>query len=478
MMLPFSTSLSIRVPLIAASLMVLVGVVASRQVLETLTEVQDERVREIAELHFKALSVALGPFVLREDIWEVYDTLDRATQGAEGNRLIFTVVSDETGQVLAATDPRRAPLDSPVAAFFVNAKTLDDLSVAGQASQILLRAPLIFQGRRVGEIVSELNISDLVQERRRATRLLLLGNALATGILAILGYLATRRMLSPITRLAKHMEETTGSPEATPISYVPRGDTELTRLFETYNNMTTAIEHKAEAERRLAERERFVSLGRLSSSLAHEINNPLGGLLNAADTIKEYAERPDVVRSSADLLTRGLRHMKDVTRAILDENRMDRSATPLTAEDLDDVKLLIYPEIRWRVQRLSWTVRLSPGKEREVPAAPTRQILLNLLLNASTAAGEGGEIGLSFSEAEDGTVSLIVSDNGPGISESARRRLLSSEPVAPGGGVGLRLVRDLVKGLSGSIFVDREDGETRIRVDLPAATYGRRCEPC
>ncbi len=70
--------------------------------------------------------------------------------------------------------------------------------------------------------------------------------------------------------------------------------------------MTTAVEARAEAERRLAERERFVSLGRLSSSLAHEINNPLGGLLNAADTIVTYADRPEVVRESGNLMLRGL----------------------------------------------------------------------------------------------------------------------------------------------------------------------------
>ncbi len=62
--------LSLRVPLFAAVLMILVGVLASRQVLATLSRVQDARLREIAELHVESLSVALGPHVLREDIWE------------------------------------------------------------------------------------------------------------------------------------------------------------------------------------------------------------------------------------------------------------------------------------------------------------------------------------------------------------------------------------------------------------------------
>ena len=76
--------LSLRVPLIAAALMVLVGVVASQQVLSALAAVQEERLREIARLHVDGLAVALGPAVLRRDVWEVYDTLDRATTAMGG----------------------------------------------------------------------------------------------------------------------------------------------------------------------------------------------------------------------------------------------------------------------------------------------------------------------------------------------------------------------------------------------------------
>ena len=71
--------LSLRVPVLAAGLMVLVGLVASQQVLAALGTVQDARLRELARLHIDGLSVALGPFVLRKDVWEVFDTqIERA----------------------------------------------------------------------------------------------------------------------------------------------------------------------------------------------------------------------------------------------------------------------------------------------------------------------------------------------------------------------------------------------------------------
>ena len=54
---------------------------------------KDARLRELARLHIDGLSVAQGPFVLRKDVWEVFDTLDRARAAMDGQRLILSVVS-------------------------------------------------------------------------------------------------------------------------------------------------------------------------------------------------------------------------------------------------------------------------------------------------------------------------------------------------------------------------------------------------
>jgi len=317
--------LSLKIPLLVVAMMVLVGLVASQQVLSSLDTLQATRIRELARQHVEALSVALGPHVLRDDIWEVYDTLNRAAGAAEGRRTVFSAVADDQGRVLAATDPGRAPVDSPISALSNGALSPDQLSVKRNARRVRLSAPLVYQGRRVGQIVTELDISDLVAERGRVRRILLLGNTLATGLLALFGYLVTRRMLSPISRLAARMRDTEGAPRPITDPDMGQGDTEIARLVRGYNDMVRAIRAKAEIERRLAERERFVSLGRLSASLAHEINNPLGGLLNATDTICTYPDKPEVVRESARLISHGLKHLRDVAKATLDQNRPERA---------------------------------------------------------------------------------------------------------------------------------------------------------
>lgn len=457
--------ITIRVAVATAVLMILLGLVASQQVLSTLGKLQDERLREYARLHVEGLAVALGPFALHKDVWEVYDTLDRAQSNTPGERILFTVVADERGRVLAATDPARAPVDSVVSFFAEDAVPVADVTAATGRTAVRVRAPLAVQGREVGQIVTEFDVSDLVLQRRNATLALLAGNAGATMILVLAGYLVLARMLEPVELLARHMGEAGGVPPPIPEASIPRSDSVLAKLLRNFNDMAGAIHARTEAERRLAERERFVSLGRLSSSLAHEINNPLGGLLNATDTIRTYADRPDVVRQSAELVDRGLRHLRDVSRVILEENRMDRSGRPLSLTDFEDLRLLFEPETNRRAQSLAWEIACENDSLQFFPSAPIRQIVLNLLLNASSAAPEGGAVSLEVTEKNDG-LQLMVTDNGPGLSATARARLLSEAPIEPGTGVGLRLVRDLVVSLVGVIDHTRSDGQTKIIVNL------------
>lgn len=458
--------ITIRIAVATAALMVVLGLVASQQVLSTLGRVQDDRLREYARLHVEGLAVALGPFALHKDVWEVYDALDRARTNASGERILFTVVADDRGRVLAATDPLRAPVDSDVNVFTGGAVQVSDVTATSENEVVIIQAPLTVQGREVGIIVTEIDVRDLAAERRNAVFALLAGNSLATFTLVLAGYFVLARMLRPVELLARHMSDSGDTPNPIPETAIPQSDTVLSKLLRNFNYMTGAIAARTEAEKRLADRERFVSLGRLSSSLAHEINNPLGGLLNATDTIRTYSDRPDVVRQSAELVDRGLRHLRDVSRVILEENRIERSGRPLSATDFEDLRLLFEPEASRLGQRLDWTVLEANKSLGSLPSAQVRQIAMNLLLNASSAAPERGEVSLRLL-AHEGHIELIVSDNGPGLSESARMRLLSEAPVEPGSGVGLRLVRDLVSSLTGTIQCERLGERTEIRISLP-----------
>lgn len=467
---PLALPLSLRVPLIVAGLMVLMGIVASQLVVTSLVRSQERQLANQARSEFAALSTTLAPLIQRQDVWEMFDVLDRATGRAGGLAPVSASLVDARGRVIVSTRPEHYPIGGRGVDLINTSTRLDDLSYANAQDLIALRDVVAYQGRPIAQLIIAFDASALAEERRQAWFWLIAGNAAATGVLALAGYLLIRRVLAPIGRLSKEMSQAGTTSHAFPEASIPRRDPELANLYRTFNAMIRAVEARSLAERRLAERERFVSLGRLAGTLAHEINNPLGGLLTCVDTLKRYPDQVDVVRRSAEILDRGLQQMRDVARSTLSVHREDQSAIALTSADFEDLHLLIRPEIDRKAQTLSWDVEMTGMHCQRLPAGPIRQMVLNLLLNAAQASGPGTDLGVRVRE-DDETLRLTVWDSGPGLPDHLAPRLLSDAPVEPGGGLGLRLVRDLVTSLAGTIEIGRtSEGRNAINVVLPLVT--------
>jgi len=406
---------------------------------------------------------------VRDDIWEMFELLDRVTQRAGALRPLQATLIDPLGRVIVSTAPDRNPIGTQRASMIAAATPVTAAQYDLSAGDIALSKVLHHQHRPLGQLIIDFDTADFVAERTRTTAFLIAGNAVATLIAALLGFVLMRRVLRPVARLTDEMGRSTDALEPIPDDAIPRRNPEIAKLYHTYNGLIRAVAERNATARRLADRERFVSLGRLAGTLAHEVNNPLGGMLNTVDTLRAYPERAEVVKSSADLLERGLRHMRDVVRATLDVHRDAPERRPLSLADLEDLNLLIRPEAERRGQRLQWDITLPEDCAAHLPAGPVRQIALNLLLNAASAAGYGGEIGLRLDCNGDVAV-LAVQDSGAGLPEHLHARLLSDTPVEPGGGVGLRLVRELVQDMGGQITLGPSvQGLQEIQVHLPCA---------
>ena len=102
-----------------------------------------------------------------------------------------------------------------------------------------------------------------------------------------------------------------------PEDVVVKTDGEFGRLFRGYNALVRSMKEREELGKRLAEEKRLGSLGRLASAVAHEINNPLGGLFNALSTLKSHGHLRSVRDVSLGLLERGLVGIRDVVRTTL-----------------------------------------------------------------------------------------------------------------------------------------------------------------
>jgi signal transduction histidine kinase len=471
-----SVPLVVRVPAIVALVVVLASAVISERVLERLSQSQKAHLSALAATYLDGLSSALLPAVLRGDIWEAYDALDRAASLYQSLHPVETVVTAADGRVLAASDPARFPAFTPLPAD-VTGRYGDGDSVSIDEGKLVAfsHRDLVHQGRTVGAIHAAFDVAHLFAERRGVLRTLLVTNALLAFTFAAFGYLAIRRMIGPLKVLADHMRSgTDGLPQPISPAEFPHRTGEVADLFHGFNALVNAERERGALAQRLAEEEKLSSLGRLASGMAHEINNPLGGLFNAIDTLRRHGDVPGVRERSLSLLERGLAGIRDVVEAALATYRPERTQRPPTLEDIEDVRLLVAPEIRRRRQTLSWTIGEGELPLGCLPGVPLRQAVLNLLLNASAAAGEGGRVGFEMvMVGQPSALVIAVEDDGSGMSATAQDILLRSDPgpaVRAGGGLGLWMVRQMVDAAAGSITVSSVPGTgTRIELRLPAA---------
>lgn len=473
---PRNWPVTLKVPILVAGLMVGVSLLVADRVLERLVETQERHLDALAGTYLDGLSSAILPDVLRADVWEVFDALDRARLLYQDLNSVETVVTDADGLVIAASDPRRHPSRARLSDEAVARLPTDRVVIDEALGEARVRRVLVYQQRPVGAIHARLDVSELLAERREVLTTLLLTNLALTLALAALGYLAVRRMIRPVRVLSEHLSQGRQGPVVLiPESQLGASGTEFGELFRRYNALAAAVNDREQLSEHLAREEKLASLGRLASAMAHEINNPLGGLFNTIDTLRRHGDRKDVRDRSLGLLTRGLSGIRDVVRAALVTYRNDRSEARLTRADLEDLRLLVEPETRRKDLRLDWHNGLAEAFG--APGGTVRDVVLNLLLNACAATPEGGRVSFRC-RMRDRLLRLVVEDDGPGLPSHAVAYLNSAEasrvPVADRSGLGLWMVRRLVDAAGGRLRArNKAEGGARICLTLPEGGLDR-----
>jgi len=461
--------LAVRLPLLVAGMMVVVGVVASERVLARLQAAQERQLGDLTEAYLDGLSSSLLDPVLRGDPWEVFDILDRARGLYAAVRPLETIVLDGEGRVLAASDPRRFPIGSEVPRQGVDAPT-DATHVDEEQARAYAGRKLSIEGREIGSILVSIDAGPILAERREVLFTLLASNAVVTLAAAVLGWFAARRMVRPIRKLSAHLTQALDGP-VTPIpqAMIPAPGTEVGRLYRSYNALAAAISERDALLGQAAEEERLASLGRLASGMAHEINNPLGGLFNALDTLKVHGDKAAIRKNTVDLLERGLKGIRDVVRTTLATYRPERQVRPLRQADINDLRILVRPE----TGRKALALAIEGTLEEDVPidAFQLRQILLNVLLNACRAAPDGGTVRMRVGT--DGpSLVAVIEDSGPGLPEAAGHVLRGSlRATADRGGLGLAITSRMVADLGGTLAAETSQlGGARIAIVVPFAS--------
>jgi two-component system OmpR family sensor kinase len=282
---------------------------------------------------------------------------------------------------------------------------------------------------------------------------------------AVLAAVLVRRALRPFLPLGRALARAgAGVLRPIPQAELPPAGTEAGRLAAAFNQMAGHLAAREAEAARLAEREREALLGRLAATVAHEVRNPLAGMLTAVETARRFGEDRAARAEALDLIARGLRQIEAVVDATLATHRAGDGPRLLAPEDLADLRALVAPEARRRGVTLAWGIALAEPFPADGVAV--RQAVLNLLLNAVAASPEGGQVRLSAGPGAGGALVIEVADEAGGLPDAAAARLAGRRGEGPG--LGLEVVMAQMERLRGRITVDRAPRHgTLIRLTLP-----------
>jgi PAS domain S-box-containing protein len=217
---------------------------------------------------------------------------------------------------------------------------------------------------------------------------------------------------------------------------------------------------------------RVASVAELAAGIAHEINNPLGVILNHTALLKRKAMVRGGGLSKVRVIESELQRIKEIIASLLSFSRID--TIQMTTVDLEEVLDDVVRLIRHRLdaKKIRFTRRRAPGGAVvRGNGNKLKQVFINLLLNSIEAVHAGGEITIDVrTRREPGTVEVRVVDNGCGIPEEIRDRIFdpffSTKAGEKNTGLGLSISQHIVETHDG--FLDfRSNGKTEFTVHLP-----------
>jgi signal transduction histidine kinase len=488
-----------------------------------------EELEDHALLMARSVAVAAPDAVLRDDYWSLYKSLKtmafRISSEARNSRVTASTVLDAEGRVLAHLDPQVYQLDLPLTPEMSYSRILTGMVLDAKGrvlahldpsshplglpfapkeaeeqrlleSALRARTSFVIEGSTAGEgflegvvpVHSGGKLLGVVRVRLSTAELnshiikvALIVLALTLGLIALgslLGALISKRMVRPLAELAQGMESV-GRGDPVNIAPLAANDKdEIGRLVNAFKRMTAELEEKKRLEEEISVSEKLVALGRIAAGVAHEVNNPVAGMLNCIDTLKKHPDEPKLLERYLPLLDKGLGRIRDITGDLLVELRIDDSADESSDTDcLEDLKGLVDAGIGSRHVELVWDSRLE--RQVRVNCQRIQQVLLNLLKNAVEALSDRGTV--TFRSFHDGKwVVLEVEDDGPGIPLELRSQVFDPFfTTHPNGtGLGLWIVYRLVQSMQGFVDFESETGcGTRFRVRLPfKQVYGEEHE--
>jgi two-component system NtrC family sensor kinase len=232
------------------------------------------------------------------------------------------------------------------------------------------------------------------------------------------------------------------------------------------------VTDEREVARRLFHAEKMSAVGQLAGGVAHEINNPLGGILAFAQLMSRE-ERSDEDAENLRLIQDAAMRAKRIVESLLRFSRRPQPAEkgPVDlAQVAEEALVLVSPQMKGNdvevVRAFEPAVALGNANQLQ-------QIALNLLVNALQAMHGRGKLRLAVGPSAQGRVKLSVTDSGPGVRPEIAKRIFepffTTKPEGQGTGLGLSICYQIAEEHGGSIKLEATERGACFVLELPAA---------
>ncbi|MDO8249344.1 MAG: HAMP domain-containing sensor histidine kinase [Rhodoferax sp.] len=476
--LPYRIQIPLGLALAVTLSVMLVSVVAAQISARTARQEIVTTVQRVT-----ALLVAQGrPLLVAEDTWRAFALLRNtaALLPDAGKGYARAAILDADGRFLAGSDPQRLPTGEQALGVAVNGRLLPlakDLLLAqtldsGDGSLALIQPIRSDDEKVIGFVLAEVDAAAFAPDWAALAMPALIGAALAVIVLVPLGWLAGRRMAQPVAQIASSIALIGRVDLASLQKLVPNvSDPELGRIAGAVRRLLAEMSVREANEQRALSAERLAAVGRITAAVAHEINNPLAGLLTATRTLRLHGDTPDTRLRTVDLIERGLHQIRTMTAALLPQARVEDRC--MTATDLDDVITLARATAT--LHSVTVTSVLENHADLCVPSTVFRQVMLNLLLNAIKAAGDGGQVHAALSS-DAQAVRFVVANTGRVLSSDELQQRLHAEDRNDPHGFGLWICHEFAVRYGGGFAATEPDAiplpfRTSLSFWLPKHTH-------
>ena len=270
------------------------------------------------------------------------------------------------------------------------------------------------------------------------------------------------------------------------IGYLAESFNLMTANLETANDKlvewTKTLEKKVEERTKelremqfhLIQSEKLASLGKLAAGIAHEINNPLGGILIYSNLLLEDTDKDSPHYENLRKIVKETSRCKDIVKGLLEFARpKEPEASLIGVNDILENSLAIMEK-----QALFQNISIKKSYESDMPkitadSAQLQQVFINIILNAAEAMAGNGTLTLSTSlNLDNKYVEVKFSDTGQGIKEEDMKRLFepffSTKEVGKGTGLGLAISYSIIQQHKGTIEAKSQVGKgSTFTVKLP-----------